>query len=175
MITQDDLLLKIKEAALTAVVQILVLKKQSSTNDRLPRGALEKAVESLATSGIVISNDALGKRGNRSLVPNPNEPTQAHPINEIVITHGDSQVSILASPTQCNPNNGDDAGGDDTVDDVIPKAGRPKGTTNARKRENTERYRQCAASITHDYSTTLTSNKLANKRTVKGYLNNLIQ
>ena len=169
MITQDDLLLKIKEAALTAVVQILVFKKQSSTNDRLPRGALEKAVESLATSGVVISKGALKKRVNRSLVPNPNEPPQT------VITHGDSQVSSLASHTQCNPNEDGDAGGDDTVDEAIPKAGRPKGSTNASKREKTERYRQCVAAITYEYATTLTANKLANKRTVKGYLNNLIQ
>ena len=61
MSTQDDLFLKIKEAALTTVVQILVQKRQASSNVRLPRGAVEEAVESLARSGIIISKDVLCK------------------------------------------------------------------------------------------------------------------
>ena len=84
-------------------------------------------------------------------------------------------MSSLESPSECNPNDSDDTGGDDTADAAMPKAGRPKGTTNARKSENAERYKQCVAAITYEYATTLTTNKLANKRSVKGYLTNLIQ
>ena len=44
-------------------------------------------------------------------------------------------------------------------DALVPKAGRPVGTTNEKKREDAEKYKRCVTSIAHAYSTKVTVSK----------------
>ena len=64
---------------------------------------------------------------------------------------------------------------DNDTDPKASKAGRPKGTTNANKRETEENYKIWVHTITKDYSTLLATKKLQGKQVPKGALPEIIQ
>ena len=57
---------------------------------------------------------------------------------------------------------------------ALAKAGRPKGSTTQKKREDMKNYKECLNSITDSYHNELTLHKNQNKRLVKGFLEQLI-
>ena len=56
---------------------------------------------------------------------------------------------------------------------TLPKAGRPKGSTDQRKREDIQNLNKCMHDITDSYETELTLCKGQNKRVKKGYMEQL--
>ena len=57
---------------------------------------------------------------------------------------------------------------------TLPEAGRPKGSTDQRKREDIQNLNKCMHDITDSYETELTLRKGQNKRVKKGYMEQLI-
>ena len=57
---------------------------------------------------------------------------------------------------------------------LLSKAGRPKGTTMAKAKEDAKNYDDYINAITYDYSTELTK-KTSNQRCARGFLEDLIE
>ena len=124
--------------------------ESKNENDRVPNCTYDNALESFASIGVVMNSQALAQRVSRASKEASDNPP---PTEEVQITQEDSQVSSLTPPTLPEVDN-----------DTAPKAskaGRPKGTTNANKRETEESYKTCVHTITKDYSTLLAT-KISN-------------
>ena len=88
-----------------------------------------------------------------------------------------------AASALMSPNDNDNAAGSNEEDRgsaavKMPRAGRPKGTTNDEKTERKRKYHECVERITFDYATTLTEARLSEDGATKldsGYLANLIE
>ena len=90
---------------------------------------------------------------------NQTDAVETPPTDVVEVSQEDSKVSSLSSPDSQDENN---AAGVD-VSATLSKAGRPKGTTNARKREIAATRKECLDSITKDYATILAVKKLEGK------------
>jgi len=156
----------IRKVLTDATVQSLAQLKKA--NGRIPRSTHDNARESLAVIGENISLDALYKRVSRT---NQTDAVETPPTDVVEVSQEDSKVSSLSSPDSQDENN---AAGVD-VSATLSKAGRPTGTTNARKREIAATRKKCLDSITKDYATILAVKKLEGKRITKGLLEELIE
>ena len=147
----------------TGSIKITVrrLVELKNENGRVPRCTYDNALESLASIGVVMNYQALAQRVSRASKEASDNPP---PTEEVQITREDSQVSSLTPVTLPEVDN--DTG------TMASKAGRPKGTINANKRETEENYKTCVHTITKHYSTLLATKKLQGKRLPKGALTN---
>ena len=103
----------------------------------------------------------------------PALPITTSPPSEVIVDTGTSEVSSL---TSISPNDNPRTDQHEIVPDaLVPKAGRPVGTTNEKKREDTEKHERCVISIAYAYSTKVTVSKASKTRCPKGFLVDLIQ
>ena len=120
--------------------------------------------------GISITRDALYKRVERQSKKQPNSPTR--PVEELATNQNDIDVSSISSPSTESHRTHSTTGIQDLSDTTVSlsKAGRPKGSTIQKKREDISSYRECVSAITEAYCNELTRHKEQNKRLMKGYL-----
>ena len=86
----------------------------------------------------------------------------------MIVDSGTSEVSSLPS---ISPNDNPPTDQHEIVPDaLVPKAGRPVGTTNEKKREDAEKHKRCVNSIAYAYSTQVTVSKASKTRCPKGFL-----
>ena len=72
----------------------------------------------------------------------------------------DSSTSEVSSLPSISPNDNHPTDEHEIVPDaLVPKAGRPVGTTNEKKREDAEKHKRCVTSIAYAYSTQVTVSK----------------
>ncbi len=104
----------------------------------------------------------------------PNARTR--PVEELALNQNDIDVSSISSPSTEHHITHSMAGIQDLSDTMVSssKAGRPKGSTIQKKREDISRYRECVSAVTEAYCNELTHNKEQNKRLMKGYLEEVI-
>ena len=112
----------IQKVSLEATVQRLVDLRKAT--DRVQRCTYDSVREFLAAISVVMTLLVLYMRVNLAMKRAGDKPP---PIEEMEIPQGDSDISSLASPNVPEVEN-NTAG-------VLSKAGRPKGTTNAHKKE----------------------------------------
>ena len=141
------LLQKLRKTSIETAVRHLVELKNE--NDRVNRYIHDKALGSITSIGVVMDSQVLRQRVSRASKEASDNPP---PTEEVQITQEDSQVSSLTPPTLPEVDN--DTG------PKASKAGRPKGTTNANKRETEENYKTCVNTITKNDSTLLATKKL---------------
>ena len=103
----------------------------------------------------------------------PAPPITTSPPSEVIVDTGTSEVSSL---TSISPNDNPPTDQHEIVPDaLVPKAGRPVGTTNEKKREDAEKHKRCVTSIAYAYSTKVTVSKASKTRCPNGFLVDLIQ
>ena len=91
----------------------------------------------------------------------------------MIIDTGTSKVSSL---TSISPNDNPPTDQHEIDPDaLVPKAGRPVGTTNEKKREDAEKRKRCVTSIAYAYSTKVAVSKASNTRCPNRFLVDLIQ
>ena len=74
----------------------------------------------------------------------PAPPITTSPPSEVIVDTGTSEVSSLPS---ISPNDNPPTDQHEIVPDaLVPKAGRPVGTTNEKKREDVEKHKRCVTS-----------------------------
>ena len=106
--------------------------------------------------GISITRDALYKRVERQSKKKPTEPTS--PVEELIF-YQNSEVSSISSPSMWS--NTTDSKSQDllTATKSSSKAGRPKGSTMQKKREDINNHKECVNIITEEYHNKLTFHK----------------
>ena len=171
MSTQSQYVKKWHQSALQDVVKDLVREKEEGWKNRTARDSYTTKIKSLELIGISITPNALYKRVERESKKKPNEPTS--PIEEVVV-NDTSEVSSISSPS--TGTNTTDSESQDLLTATISssKAGRPKGSTMQKKREDISTYKQCVNAITEDYHKELTSHKEIQRRLMKGHLEAVI-
>jgi hypothetical protein len=135
----------------TTVRRLLQLR---NAHGKIERDTYNDAIQSLASIGIVMPYAALRKRVSRASKVASDDIL---PTEEVTISvDGFSGVSTLTPATLPNVDDATDDV-DDATDDVdeatagVSKRGRPKGITDAYKREMDANYKDCVNSITLDY------------------------
>ena len=138
------------KAALDEIVSKLVAHKKNHTGQRVRDNHFSVAYRTLNDVRVDISKDALKQRVSRAIPAQSSAKT----INNI-LNSPSSAVSSIKAPTAntdelevppLTPPEEDDYDSDDP-----PKkndAGRPKGTTQAKKRSKTDSFRSCMDAIT---------------------------
>ena len=148
----SSFLQQIKKASIETTVRRLL--ELSNGNGKIPKHSYNDAIESLTSMGVAITHATLRKRVSRASKVASDDIL---PTEEVTISvDGFSGVSTLTPATLPNV---DDATGDvdDATDDVdeatagVSTRGRPKGITDAYKREMDANYKDCVSSITVDY------------------------
>ena len=191
----ESYLKKLSNAALVTVVDDLVREKRGGSSGRAMYNSYKEKLQSLSVMGVQISRGALYQRvarkykaeqSNNDPADNPADEASgdpacdssnnlagesvvddpaAAPVRDVTTNH-EGEVSRLSSPS--------------TSLDVVPvtpkpKAGRPKGTTDEKKREDKKNHQACIDSIAYDFSTEQTAKKAVNKRCERGFLEALIE
>ena len=172
MSTQSQYVKKWHKAALQDVVQDLVKEKKGGWKNRTARDSYTTKLKSLELIGISITRDALYKRVERESKKKPNEPTS--PFDE-VITNDTSELSSMSSTSMGSNITDCESQVLQTSTISSSKAGRPKGSTMQKKREDISKYKQCLNAITEEYHKELTSHKETQQRPVRGHLKEIIQ
>jgi hypothetical protein len=122
----ESFLPDIQKASLEATVQRLVNMRRE--NGRSQRCTYNNARESLAAVGVDMSISALYMRVTRECSM---DRDKARPTTEVEIPQEDSEISSLS---------------------LSSKAGRPKGTSDTKKREDDLKYKDCVNSIATNYA-----------------------
>ena len=128
----ESFLPDIRKASLEATVQRLVNLRRE--NGRIQWCTYNSARESLATVDVDISISSLYIRVIRDCNLDRDE---APPTNEVRIPQEDSEISSLSLSLILSKGS---------------KAGRPKGTSDAKKREDDLKYKDCVNSIATNYA-----------------------
>ena len=142
MSSQSPYLKKLHEVALQGVVNDLVQEKEEGWKGRTSRDSYTTKLQCLELMGITITKDALYKRVERQSKKQPNARTR--PIKELTTNPNDPEVSSMSSPST----------GSDT--NSLSTAGRPKGSTNEKKREEIKNYKECINAVSQAYHSELT-------------------
>jgi hypothetical protein len=163
MSTQSQYVKKWHQSALQDVVKDLVREKEEGWKNRTARDSYTTKIKSLELIGISITPNALYKRVERESKKKPNEPTST--IEEVVL-NDPSEVSSISCPSTLT--NITDSETQDLQTSTISssKAGRPKGSTMQKKREDISKYKQCLNAITEEYHKELISHKETRRRTI---------
>ena len=172
MSTQCQYVKKWHKAALQDVVQDLVKEKEEGWKNRTARDSYTTKLKSLELIGISITRDALYKRVERESKKKPNEPTS--PFDE-VIANDTSELSSISSTSMGTNITDCESQVLQTSTISSSKAGRPKGSTMQKKREDISNYKQCVNAITEDDHKELTSHKEIQWRLMKGRLEAVIK
>jgi hypothetical protein len=174
MSCQSQYLKKLHESTLQDVIDDLVKEKEEGWKNRTSRDSYTTKLKCLELMGISITRDALYKRVERQSKKQPNSPTR--PVEELATNQNDIDVSSISSPSTESHRTHSTTGIQDLSDTTVSlsKAGRPKGSTIQKKREDISSYRECVSAITEAYCNELTRHKEQNKRLMKGYLEEVI-
>ena len=177
---QKELIKYVEDKAVSDILK----EKIAGAAPAAARDSYRQKIESLHVVGSTISKDGLYKRVNRLwkatkgklpvpvVAPLP-PPITTSPPSEVIVDSGTSEVSSLPS---ISPNDNPPTDQHEIVPDaLVPKAGRPVGTTNEKKREDAEKHKRCVNSIAYAYSTQVTVSKASKTRCPKGFLLDLIQ
>ncbi len=156
------------------VIDDLVKEKEEGWKSRTSRDSYTMKLKCLELMGISITRNALYKRVERQSKKKPNAPTR--PVEELALNQDDIDVSSISSPSTESHKMHSMAEIQDLTNTMASssKAGRPKGSTIQKKREDISRYRECVSAVTEAYCNELTHNKEQNKRLMKGYLEEVI-
>lgn len=136
---------KLQDVMIKEAVSDLVKEKQA--RGRVQRSSYTNVVQSLRVAGMVnVTESAMYQRVKRSLAKIDKQIAQAT-LPEVVVPQSSSPVSSISSPSDNSSSN------DDTSSNAIdkPKAGRPKGSTDEKKRKDGDRYQKCVNAIANDY------------------------
>ena len=161
MSTPNPYLKKLHEAAFQPVVNDLVHEKEEGWKSRTARDSYTTKLQCLELMGIKITRDALYKRVEQQSkrqqngTGNPEPIQEAAPIEEVATYLNDHNVSSISSPS--NESDTNESGNDTMMSS--PKAGRPKGSTNQKKRLDIKNYKECINAITEAYDSELTQCK----------------
>ena len=172
MSTQSQYVKKWHQSALQDIVDDLVKEKEEGWKNKAARDSYTTKIKSLELIGISITPNALYKRVERESKKKPNEPTS--PIEEAVV-NDTSEVSSISSPS--TGTNITDSEHQDLLTATIwtSKAGRPKGSTMQKKKEDVNNYKECVNAITKEYNNKLTFHKENRQRLMKGHLEAIIE
>ncbi len=172
MSTQSQYVKKWHQSALQDVVNDLVKEKEEGWKNKAARDSYTTKIKSLELIGISITPNALYKRVERESKKKPNEPTST--IEEVVL-NDPSEVSSISCPSTLT--NITDSETQDLQTSTISssKAGRPKGSTMQKKREDISKYKQCLNAITEEYHKELISHKETRRRLMSGHLEAVIK
>ena len=161
---------------LKSVVNDLI--EGEKVNGKLASDTYGKVLLSLKEIELDLTKSALLRKVQRG-------SKNSHPVHEVDHNYVDSDISHLevsnnivfknSNPTSedgiCSPSGSDN----DEAGVLLSKAGRPKGTTMAKAREDAKKYDYCVNAITYDYSTELTKKEASKQRYVRGFLEDLIE
>ena len=172
MSTQSQYIKKWHQSALQDIVDDLVKEKEEGWKRRTSRDSYTTKLKCLELIGISITRDALYKRVKRQSKKKPTEPTS--PVEELIF-YQNSEVSSVSSPS--TGSNTTDSKSQDLLIATISssKAGRPKGSTMQKKREDINNYKECVNAITEEYHNKLTFHKENRRRLMKGHLEAIIE
>jgi hypothetical protein len=172
MSSKSQYLKKMYEAALQGVVDDLVKAKQDGQNNRTSRDSYTTKIECLELMGICITRDALYKRVERQ---SKKQDTPTRPVEELSVNQNDPEVSSLSSPSTGSIGIESNTRDNDVSEcmESLSNAGRPKGSTMQKKREDIKNYKECVNAIAEAYDNELTLHN-PEKRLAKGYLEQLI-
>ena len=96
---------------------------------------------------------------------------------ELTADQNDSEVSSLTSPS--TRSSSDLLDNEDTDEhemmDCSARRGRPKGSTNQKKRDDANKFKECVNAIAHANNNELTKQRGLLKKHVKGFLEQVIQ
>ena len=177
MDSQSQYLKSMQEAALRKVVDDLVREKDDGWKNRTSRDSYTSKLQCLELMGIDITRDALYKRVERQSKSKKQLKSTSTPIEVVAFNQPHSEVSSLSSPSTESNTPESIPGRNHLLEDMVtlPKAGRPKGSTDQKKRADIKNFNQCINAITDSYKTELTLRRGENKRVQKGYLEQVIQ
>ena len=161
MSSQSPYLKKLHGVALQGVVNDLVQEKEEGWKGRTSRDSYTTKHQCLELMGITITKDALYKRVERQSKKQPNARTR--PIEKLTTNPNDPEVSSMSSPST----------GSDT--NSLSTAGRPKGSTNEKKREEIKNYKECINAVSQAYHSELTHCKDQKKKVKGGFLAQIIE
>ena len=98
----------------------------------------------------------------------------ASPVEELIF-YQNSKVSSISSPSM-GSNTTDSESQDQLIATILSsKAGRPKGSTMQKKREDINNYKECVNAITEEYHNKLTFHKENQRWLMKGHLEAIIE
>jgi hypothetical protein len=172
MSSKSHYLKKMHEAALLGGVDDLVKDEQDGWKSRTSRDSYRTKLECLQLMGISITRDALYKRVEQQ--SKKHENTRTRPVEELSVNQNDPEMSSLSS--QSTGSIGIESNTDNDASESmesLSKAGRPKGSTMQKKREDIKNYKECVNAIAEAYDNELTLHN-PEKRLAKGYLEQLI-
>ena len=174
MSSQCQYLKKLHESTLQDVIDDLVKEKEEGWKNRTSRDSYTTKLKCLELMGISIKRDALYKRVERQSKKKPNAPTR--PVEELSISQNDTDVSSITFPSTGSHITHGTAANQDLSEVMFSssKAGRPKGSTMQKKREDMSNYKECVSVISEAYGKEHTLRKDQNKRLMKGYLEEVI-
>ena len=175
MSSHSQYLKKLHKSALEGVVDDLVKEKEEGWKNRTLRDSYTTKLQCLELMGILITQDALYKRVERQIKKQSNEATRL--VEELVVYHNDPNVSSISSlSTGSNTTDGNN-GSQDLLNAMISpsKAGRPKGSTNQKKRDDVKKSKECVNAIAHAYNNELTKQRGLQQKLVKGFLEQVTQ
>ena len=181
MSTPSHYLKKIQGKAVQAVVDDLVDEKQGGWKSRTAWDSYTAKLHCLELMGIKITRDALYKRVDRQSKRKQNglpKPIQeVAPIEEVATYSKEHDISSISSPSTESHITHSMAGIQDLSDTTVSssKAGRPKGSTHQKKREDMKNYQDCMNAITMAYSNELTQCRAQSKTVMQGFLKEVIE
>jgi hypothetical protein len=172
MSTQSQYVKKWHQSALQDIVDDLVKEKEEGWKNRTSRDSYTTKIKCLELIGISITCDALYKRVERQSKNKPTEPPS--PVEEVVVNQN-SEVSSVSSPSMGSNTTDNESQDLLTATNSSSKAGRPKGSTMQKKKEDVNNYKECVNAITKEYYNKLTFHKENRQRLMKGLLEAIIE
>jgi hypothetical protein len=175
MSSQSQYLKKLHQSALQDVVDDLVKEKEEGWKSRTSQDSYTTKLKCFELTGISITCGALYQRDKRQSKKKPNAPTG--PVEELIVNQNDSKVSSISSPSTGSNTTDSYTESQDLPQAMISstKAGRPKGSTMQKKRDDINNYKECVNAIAEEYHNELTFHKEKSKRLMKGYLEAVIE
>ena len=170
MSTQNPYLKTLHKTALQGVVNDLVQEKEEGWKGRTSRDSYTTKLQCVELMGITITKDALYQRVERQSKSKKQLKSTSTPIEVVAFNQPHSEVSSLSSPSTESNTPESIPGRNHLLEDMVtlPKAGRPKGSTDQKKRADIKNFNQCINAITDSYKTELTLRRGENKRVQKG-------
>ena len=167
MSSQSQHLKKLHEAALQGIVDDLVKEKEDGWKSRTVRDSYTTKLNCLELMGISMTRDALYKRVACQIKKRTGATSEL--VVELTADQNNSEVSTLTSPSTGGSSDllDDEDTDEHEVMDCSARGGRPKGSTNQKKRDDVKKYKECVNAIAHAYNDELTKQRGLQQKLVK--------